>query len=71
MVLPSIGHTPPGSSTQNGEAAQQPLEEQQQWLCAGIGQACIGRAEMFRLQHGVAVELTQRVYDVPSLNGES
>jgi hypothetical protein len=31
----------------------------------------VGRAEMFRLQHGMAVELTQRVYDVASLNGES
>lgn len=44
--------------------------QQQQWLCAGIGQACMGRVEMFRLQHGVAVQLTQRLYDVPSLNGE-
>lgn len=46
-------------------------QQQQQWLCAGIGKACVGRAEMFRLQHGVAVQLTQRVYDVPSLNGGS
>lgn len=30
----------------------------------------MGRVDMFRLQHGVAVELTQRLYDVPSLNGE-
>lgn len=71
MVLPSIGPTPAGGSTQDSKVAQQPLEQQQQWLCAGIGRACVGRAEMFRLQHGVAVELTRRVYDVPSLNGES
>lgn len=45
-------------------------QQPQLWLCAGIGQACVGRVEMFRLQHGVAVQLTQRLYDVPSLNGE-
>lgn len=59
MVLPALSHPDSSSS------------RQQHWLCAGIGKACVGRVEMFRLQHGVAVELTQRVYDVPSLNGES
>jgi hypothetical protein len=41
-------------------------------LCIGLGCAKMGRAEMFRVQHGVAVEMEQRVYEVPSptLDGE-
>lgn len=78
MVLPPLEHTANGSSCcreqQQEEQQQRPPQQQEQqqhlhWLCAGIGRACVGRAEMFRLQHGVAVELTQRLYDVPSLNG--
>jgi hypothetical protein len=60
-VLPAVVSS---SSASGGQ------QQRQQWLCAGVGRACVGRADMFRLQHGVAVELTQRVYDVPSLNGE-
>lgn len=44
--------------------------QQQHCLPVGIGTACLGRGDMFRAQHGVAVELQQRVYDVPALNGE-
>lgn len=41
-------------------------------LCVGIGRASMSRTEMFRASHGVAVEMMQRVYDVPSpsIDGE-
>lgn len=39
-------------------------------LFIGIGRMCMGRAELFRRQSGVAVEMVTRVYDVPSVPGE-
>jgi hypothetical protein len=41
-----------------------------QHLCLGVGEAQLSRVEMFRQQSGVAVQLKQRVFDVPPLNGE-
>jgi hypothetical protein len=35
-------------------------------LCIGLGRTKMGRVEMFRVQHGVAVQMEQRVYEVPS-----
>jgi len=38
-------------------------------LHIGVGRAALSRADMFRAQSGVAVELTDRVFDVPPWDG--
>lgn len=47
-------------------AASKPFAAAGGLLCIGLGRAQMGRVEIFREQHGVAVKLEQRVYDVPS-----
>lgn len=38
-------------------------------LYIGIGRMLMSRSEVFRSQNGVAIEMQQRVFDVPSWNG--
>ncbi|KAI8472058.1 MAG: S-adenosyl-L-methionine-dependent methyltransferase [Monoraphidium minutum] len=38
-------------------------------LHVGVGRAAGGRVELFRLQGGMAVEMVERVYDIPPCNG--
>lgn len=40
----------------------------QRTVLLGVGRTTLGRAEMFRAQHGVAVAMQQRVYDVPPVD---
>eukprot|EP00775_Hariotina_reticulata_P008168 gene8168-8359_t len=42
---------------------------QQQQLYVGVGRVTAGRVGLFRQQQGVAVQMTQRVFDIPPCNG--
>jgi hypothetical protein len=47
---------------------QQQLPERQS-LCVGVGRVTAGRRELFAQQSGLAVEMLQRVFDTPAVNG--
>jgi hypothetical protein len=53
---------------EDSQEVQQPLHHNV--LLLGVGRAVVGRVELARQQQGVAVELVQRVWQVPPLNGE-
>jgi hypothetical protein len=38
-------------------------------LYLGLGRAAAGRRGLFRAQQGLAVEMQQRVFELPSLSG--
>lgn len=38
-------------------------------LCVGVGRVTAGRRQLFAQQAGLAVEMVQRVYDIPACNG--
>ncbi|WIA12192.1 hypothetical protein OEZ85_012263 [Tetradesmus obliquus] len=59
----AAGTDDPADST---AAAGVPVAAAGSLICIGLGRAKMGRVEMFRVQHGVAVEMEQRVYEVPS-----
>ena len=40
-------------------------------LFVGIGRCIEGRRGMFRRQSGLAIEMVERVYETPSINGET
>jgi hypothetical protein len=44
-------------------------QQQQQQLYVGVGRVTAGRVGLFRQQQGLAVEMTQRVFDIPPCNG--
>lgn len=46
-----------------------PLYFQRKGLYIGQGTTMMSRAGMFRALEGVAVEMNNRVYNLPSLNG--
>ena len=45
--------------------------EERKGLYIGKGTAAMSRSGIFRVPHGIAVEMTERVYKLPSFNGIS
>lgn len=43
--------------------------EERRGLYIGQGTAAMSRSGIFRVPHGIAVEMTERVYKLPSFNG--
>ena len=51
------------------DAQQLPTLPSRSHLFVGIGRCAEGRRGMFRRQSGLAVEMVERVYETPSING--
>ncbi|WVZ93309.1 hypothetical protein U9M48_039298 [Paspalum notatum var. saurae] len=77
-VLACSSHVEKGDKIAVSVAIEQPVEgggwavdahyEERKGLYIGQGIAAMSRAGIFRVTHGVAVEMTERVYKLPSFN---